>query len=142
MAAVTVTWFHATADGGSVFEDLEVALPRERTDAEGHVIAGSNFYASPSVQLAELPAGLDQTWHTAPRRQIVTILSGVVEVTTTDGATRRFGPGQMFLADDMGGKGHLTRTVDGPAQVLFAPMPPEVDLTAWAATGGAAGAGG
>ncbi|MEZ5407461.1 MAG: hypothetical protein R2761_05500 [Acidimicrobiales bacterium] len=129
---ITLTWFHATADGGSVFEDLDVALPRERADAQGHVIAASNLYGSPTVQLAELPAGLDQTWHTAPRRQIVTILSGLVEVTTTDGASRRFGPGQMFLADDMGGKGHLTRTVDGPAQVLFAPMPPEVDLTLWA----------
>lgn len=138
MSTVRITWFHATPDGGSVFEDLDVALPRERADPEGHILAGSNFYASPSVQLAELPAGLDQTWHTAPRRQIVTILSGEVEVTTTDDVTRRFGPGQLFLADDMGGKGHLTRTVDGPAQVLFAPMPPEVDLAQWAAVGGGA----
>lgn len=127
-----ITWFHATPDGGSVFEDLDLALPRERADAQGHVIRSSNLYASPTVQFAQLPEGLDQTWHTAPRRQIVTILSGTVEVTTTDDVTRRFGPGQVFLADDMGGKGHLTRTVGGPAEVLFAPMPPEVDLTAWA----------
>ena len=126
-----ITWFHATADGGSVFEDIDLALPRERSDAEGHLIRSSHYYASPSLQFAQLPAGLDQTWHTAPRRQIVTILTGTVEVTTTDNVTRRFGPGQVFLADDMGGKGHLTRTVDGPADVLFAPMPPEVDLTAW-----------
>jgi len=135
VSGVRITWFHATPEGGSVFEDLDVALPRERADPEGHVIRASNFYASPSVQLAELPAGLDQTWHTAPRRQIVTILSGSVEVTTTDGAIRRFGPGEMFLADDMGGKGHLTRTVAGPAQVLFAPMPAEVDLGLWAGQG-------
>ena len=58
MATVRLTWFHATAEGGSVFEDLDVTLPRERTDPEGHLIAASNYYASPSVQLAELPAGL------------------------------------------------------------------------------------
>jgi quercetin dioxygenase-like cupin family protein len=126
-----ITWFHPTADGGSIFEDLDVALLRERTDAEGHVIRGSNYFASPSVQLANLPAGLDQTWHPAPRRQIVVILSGTLEVTTADNVSRQFGPGQMFLADDMGTRGHLTRAVDGAVEVLFAPMPPEVDLTAW-----------
>lgn len=126
-----ITWFHATADAGSVFEDLDVVLPNERTDSRGHLIRGSNLFASPGVQLAELPAGLDQDWHTAPRRQIVAVLGGVVEVTTTDGVVRRFGPGDVFLADDMGGRGHLTRTVDGPAQVLFAPMPTDVDLPDW-----------
>ena len=54
----------------------------------------------------ELPEGLDQTWHPASRRQIVVVLSGLLEVTTTD----------------------------GPVEVLFAPMPAEVDLNDWLAT--------
>ncbi|MFN0030354.1 MAG: hypothetical protein ACKV2O_24635 [Acidimicrobiales bacterium] len=130
-----LTRFHTTTEGGSVFEDLEIDLPHARHDPQGHLIRASNRYVSPSVQFAELPEGLDQTWHQAPRRQIVVILTGTLEVTTSDGTARRFGPGQCFLADDMGGKGHLTRTVEGPAQVLFAPMPAEVDLAQWAATG-------
>jgi hypothetical protein len=128
-----ITRFHATDDGGSVFEDIEVGLPNERRDPQGHLIRGSHLYPSPSVQVAELPAGLDQSWHPAPRRQIVVVLDGMLEVTTTDGQARRFGAGQVFLADDMGGRGHLTRTVEGPVQVLFAPMPAEVDLGAWLA---------
>jgi hypothetical protein len=127
-----ITRFHATDDGGSAFGELEVDLPHKRRDPQDHVISGSNRYASSSVQLAVLPAGLDQTWHPAPRRQIVVILTGNVEVTTTEGHTRRFGPGQLFLADDMGGKGHRTRTVDGPAEILVAPMPPDLDLATWA----------
>lgn len=128
-----ITRFHTTDDGGSVFEEIDLGLPKERQDGQGHTIRSSNIFASPLVQFAELPAGLDQTWHPAPRRQIVAILGGAVEVTTTDGQSRRFGAGQVFLADDMGGKGHLTRTIDGPAQVLFAPMPDDVDLETWAA---------
>ncbi len=130
-----LTRFHTTNEGGSVFVDVEVDLPHARHDPQGHLIRASNRYLSPSVQFAELPEGLDQTWHPAPRRQIVIILTGTLEVTTSDHASRRFGPGQCFLADDMGGKGHLTRAVDGPVQVLFAPMPAEVDLAQWTATG-------
>ena len=69
----------------------------------------------------------------APQRQIVVVLDGTLEVTTGDGATRRFGPGNAFLADDMASRGHLTRTIDGAAHVLFVPMPAEVDLDAWIA---------
>jgi quercetin dioxygenase-like cupin family protein len=130
-----LTRFHTTTEGGSVFVDLDIDLPHARHDPQGHLIRSSNRYASPSVQFVELPEGLDQDWHCAPRRQIVIVLSGTLEVTTSDGTARRFGPGQGFLADDMGGKGHLTRAVDGAVQVLFAPMPPDVDLAEWAATG-------
>ncbi len=127
-----ITRFHPAEDGGSVFTDLEIALPFEG-DAAGHGIQRSRRFASPSVQLVELPAGLDQSWHPAPQRQIVVVLDGTLEVTTGDGATRRFGPGNAFLADDMASRGHLTRTIDGAAHVLFVPMPAEVDLDAWIA---------
>lgn len=130
-----LTRFHTTNEGGSVFVDVEFDLPHARHDPQGHLIRASNRYLSPSVQFAELPEGLDQTWHPAPRRQIVVILTGTLEVTTSDHASRCFGPGQCFLADDMGGKGHLTRAVGGPVYVLFAPMPAEVDLAEWTATG-------
>jgi len=128
-----ITRFHPAPDGGSVFAEIEIALPFDRTDAEGHVIVGSRRFASPAVQLVELPAGLDQSWHPAPQRQIVVVLDGTLEVTTGDGATRRFGPGNAFLADDVASRGHLTRTIDGAVRVLFVPMPAEVDLDTWIA---------
>lgn len=127
-----ITWFHDDGAGGSAFDELEVRLGRERHDAQGHLLRGSNVFASPLVQFTELPAGLDQHWHPAPRRQLVTVLSGTLEVTTTDGTARRFRPGGVFLADDAGTSGHLTRAVDGPVLVQFAPMGPEVDLAGWA----------
>ncbi len=126
-----ITRFQATPDGGSCFVDVELDLPHRRTDPEGHVLLGSNAFGSPKVAFSELPEGLDQTWHTAPQRQIVVILHGVLEVTTTDGESRRFSSGEVFLADDVGGKGHLTKAVGGKVHAMFAPMPPEVDLATW-----------
>src|SRR5437870_989233 len=44
-------------------------------------------------------------WHPAPRRQFVVLLTGAVEVTVSDGETRPFGPGSVFLVEDIAGAG-------------------------------------
>jgi hypothetical protein len=41
--------------------------------------------------------------------------------------------GEAFLADDVTGKGHTTKTISGPARVLFAPLPDGFDLGRWSA---------
>jgi hypothetical protein len=110
---------------------VEVPFPNERADAFGHTIATSAAFDSPRVQFATLPEGLDQAWHPAPRRQLVVVLSGEVEVGTPDGQRRRFGPGELFLADDVGSPGHTTRTLGGAVRVLFTPVPEGGEI--WAA---------
>jgi hypothetical protein len=45
-------------------------------------------------------------WHTAPRRQWCITLSGSVEIGLGDGSMRTFGPGDVFLAEDVTGQGH------------------------------------
>jgi hypothetical protein len=49
--------------------------------------------------------------HTPPRRQVVVVLRGELEVTTTSGDQQRFGPGDCLLADDLDSQGHTTRDV-------------------------------
>ncbi|HDQ07446.1 MAG TPA: cupin domain-containing protein [Methanoculleus sp.] len=62
--------------------------------------------------------------HPAPTRQFLALLSGEVEVKTTDGTVRRFGPGDLVLLEDTSGKGHVTRnTGDGYAMFLVVPVP-------------------
>jgi hypothetical protein len=34
----------------------------------------------------------------------------------------------VFLADDVGSRGHRARAIGGPARVLFVHLPPEADL--------------
>ena len=131
VAAMKVTRFVATAAGGSQFEEIEIALANERLDAEGTILRTSNSYTSAGVCFVDLPQGLDQDWHQAPARQVVIVLAGTVEVTTTDNAVRRWSTGAVFIAADVSGRGHKTRTVGGPARVMFAPLPDDFDMARW-----------
>ena len=128
-----ITRFYATDNGESRFVDLDIPTEHGRTDAEGNILRLSNAYTSPNVCFVELPDGLVQSWHNAPARQIVVILSGELEVGTTDGQTRRWRAGDVFLASDVTGKGHTTRTIGGPARVMFAPLPDNFNIERWSA---------
>ena len=55
-------------------------------------------------------------WHNAPRRQYIVNLEGSVEITTSDGESRVIGPGEIILAEDTTGKGHLSKAVAGGAR--------------------------
>jgi hypothetical protein len=45
-------------------------------------------------------------WHRAPRRRWVITLSGTVDIGLGDGSFVTFGPGDVFLAEDVTGQGH------------------------------------
>jgi hypothetical protein len=45
-------------------------------------------------------------WHNAPRRQWCITLSGSVEIGIGDSRVKTFGPGDVFLAEDVTGQGH------------------------------------
>jgi hypothetical protein len=111
--------FFETPDGGSSFESHALGFPTPFTDAYGNVYGLSRTFDVASAIFAELPAALDQHWHGAPNRQLVVVLSGRLEVETSDGEIRRWGPGNIFMADDTGGQGHKTRVIEGPARLLF-----------------------
>ena len=126
-----ITRFLATPDGGSHFEEIDIPITDERQDAEGNTLLLSNTYTSPGVCFVDLPEGLDQDWHQAPTRQIVVVLSGRLEVTTTDNRVRQWSTGEAFIASDVAGQGHKTRTIDGPARVMFAPLPDSFVMENW-----------
>ena len=123
-----ITRFIPAPGGGSRFVSLAVPLDNAQQDAFGHTSHRSRVIPAQSTSFSEMPAGLEQDWHPASRRQFVVVLSGRVEVETSDGEKRQFRPGEMFLADDSASSGHRTRTLGGPARVLFVHLPPELDL--------------
>jgi hypothetical protein len=51
-------------------------------------------------------------WHPAPRRQWVITLAGSVEIGLGDGSSMTFGPGDVFLAEDVTGQGHTAKPRD------------------------------
>jgi len=120
--------FVPAPDGGSQFVEVDIPIDNASTDAFGRVIRRSAILTAQSTMLGEMPEGLNQDWHPASRRQLLIVLSGTVEVETSDGTKHRWSNGEMFLADDVGSRGHRTRTIGGPARVLFVHLPPETDI--------------
>ena len=59
-------------------------------------------------------------WHVAPRRQYVITLSGHGEVELIDGTRIELGPGSIDLAEDLTGKGHITRVIGNEDRVTVA----------------------
>ena len=120
--------FSETPDGGSRFGEVEITFPQPHTDEFGNVYQLTKAFVPANAILADLPHGLDQDWHVAPNRQFVFVLTGVLEVETTDGETRRWSAGGMFMADDPHGKGHRTRVIEGPAKLLFMRVPDDFQI--------------
>ena len=67
----------------------------------------------------------------APRRQFVIHLAGAAEIEVGDGTRRTFGAGEVLLADDTTGQGHISREVEGPRRQIFVPLADSVDVEAW-----------
>lgn len=56
-------------------------------------------------------SGTEAPAHNAPQPYVVIVLSGEGEVVTSDGAARRFRPGEVLFCNDLTGKGHVTRAI-------------------------------
>jgi hypothetical protein len=130
---VKITHLYTGDDGESHFRDLEIPT------GEGPNAMLSAVFQTDSYHFMRAfdPPRAEGTFHTAPRRQFVVTLTGVGEIEVGDGTTRRFYPGDIMLADDTTGRGHITRDIE-PRARLFISFPEEFDLSQWSAEGGAA----
>ena len=121
--AMKYTLCENDGSGGSRLTDVTVEQHYANVvDGEGPLYVSAPLPAT-SVIFVEIPEERESDWHNAPERQFVVVLSGVIESETTDGQTRRFGPGDMTLAADVDGKGHTGRVIEAPLRVLFITLP-------------------
>ena len=105
--------FHLTrvrADTSGVTHFDEIAIPLE--DA-GSIGALSEPWRAGRVIFRTNEPDYDYDWHPAPRRQLVVLLDGEIEIEVGDGESRRFRGGDVLLLEDTAGRGHRTRTMDG-----------------------------
>ncbi len=117
----------STEDGGSRFGEIDIRLGNSATDPRGNIISRSEVLPLVGTMVMEMSEGLMMDWHASARSSFIVVLSGTIESETTDGETRRWSAGQMFFTDDRGGRGHRTRTVGGPALLLFLYPPAELE---------------
>jgi hypothetical protein len=99
---------YADAKGETHFANVEVEFtqsgPAGRTSAR---------LPATGIIFRETPASYDLDWHPAPRRQYIVNLDAGVQITASDGETRRIGAGEVLLVEDTSGKGHLSKALDG-----------------------------
>jgi quercetin dioxygenase-like cupin family protein len=92
-------------DGRSHFEETELQfMPTQEAQR-------TDLLSASGIQFVYQPLGFVIEMHPAPRRQYVITVQGQVEIEMGDGTTRRFGPGDVLLAEDITGEGHITRIV-------------------------------
>jgi quercetin dioxygenase-like cupin family protein len=108
-----VVRIYTGADNQTHFQDL---------DADTFATLASKV-GEGAVRVNQGPAKSFSDFHNAPRRQYVVIMAGAMEIEIGDGATRQLGPGDVLVAEDLTGKGHITRGVgEDPRITLTVPL--------------------
>jgi hypothetical protein len=108
-----VVRIYTGADNQTHFQDLD---PDTFATLAGKVGEGA-------VRLNQGPAKSFSDFHNAPRRQYVVVMSGSMEIEIGDGSTRQFVPGDVLVAEDLTGRGHITRGIgENPRMSLAVPL--------------------
>lgn len=103
----------AGEDGESHFQEVS---PEEMAQIANRLGTGD-------IQLNRRPAPSFSDYHTAPRRQYVVGLEGTGEFECADGTKVQLGPGDILVAEDLSGHGHIARGLgDGFRTSLAIPL--------------------
>ncbi|HEX5281373.1 MAG TPA: hypothetical protein VFW28_14945 [Micropepsaceae bacterium] len=100
-------------DGQTHVEEIDVKFGARGSDP-------FKLMAAPGAEIRRAAPGRVADWHVAPRRQYVITLSGHGEVELIDGTKIELGPGSIDLAEDLTGKGHITRVIGNEERVTLA----------------------
>lgn len=105
-------------DQQSHFEEIEPQLtPRGDQSDIAELMPGTG------ILVRRFEANRTNPWHHAPGRYAVFTLSGAVDIEIGDGSVRRIGPGDILIAEDLTGAGHITREVGPEPRVsVFVPL--------------------
>ena len=108
MAKIWRVYSHQS--GQSRIEEVPLAM-KPFVDTEGAHGLGTAMQTASGIVFRVSPPGYVLNWHCAPRRQYSISLSGTAEIEVGDGTGARVGPGDVVLAEDLTGQGHITRVV-------------------------------
>ena len=104
--------------GETHWRDVEVQWVEERN--------GSKLSArlpATGIIFRETAGDYDLSWHPAPRRQYIINLDGGVQITASDGESRKIGAGEIVLVEDTKGKGHLSKSINNQMRhSIFVPI--------------------
>ena len=109
-----ITRLYTDNDEESHFEDIDIPLKDH-----GDIGKLSETINATGIIFRETDGDYNYDWHTAPRRQYI-IMLGDVEIEVGSGEKRLFASGDILLAEDTHGRGHISRSVDNkPRRSIF-----------------------
>ena len=108
-----ITKLYTGEDNKSYFEELAINI--DHSHPLGHY---SEKYPATGIKFREFKEDAHYDWHNAPQPQYIIYLEGKVEVETSGGEKRTFGPGDILFATDLSGKGHITRTLSKGTSIV------------------------
>jgi hypothetical protein len=116
-----VTRIYTGSDGEAHFQDIDVKFDSDQPGAY------SPSYPVERLFFRSFPPKHEVDWHVAPRQQWVLVVGGVMEVECKR-EKRRFSPGDVLFLDDLTGRGHITRNIEGTRLLAYLPTPPGFSL--------------
>lgn len=122
-----ITRIYSGDDGLSHFEELDLPLVVSEAGSMSTKIPIESIFFRDTAEAG--PSVWD--YHVAPRRQFAIHLVGRTEIEVGNAVKRTFGPGDVLLADDLTGQGHISREIEGPRMQVFAVLADQVDLDRW-----------
>lgn len=108
-----VVRLYSGKDGESHLEDISFSLVKNMGNSR---LSESQKAVETFYLAADGESNTD--WHTAPGPQYIILLEGELEIEVADGAKRKLGPGDILLAEDTTGHGHLSRSMNRKAIVV------------------------
>ncbi len=122
LTQVTYHRISTDAQGGTCFDTVTVEQNLLRAAPPAAPFYVSEDGPASKYRFYTFEPGWVGDWHPAPARQFLALMTGTVEMETTDGEVRQFFPGDLVLLQDTSGKGHLTRNV-GKGYATFFVVP-------------------
>lgn len=92
----------------------------------------SETFKCDSIFFRDTPEGHVQGLHNAPRRQLIFLTSGILEVETSEGQRMICRPGDLVFAEDTAGCGHITRSLRDTRGFVHVAMAADFDVSSWA----------
>ena len=123
-----VTWRYCGSDSESHFADLDI--PEVPGPGGGSL---TELLEADDVRWFDSPdSAVELGLHPVPQRQLVFLFTGMMEVEASDGTRWTFVPGEILLADDTEGPGHITRT-PGASRSAWIRVAKTIDPGKWVA---------
>jgi hypothetical protein len=112
-------------------ESGESAIEVRRVPMGGGARPASKTFQGGPVFFRETPEGHVQDYHNAPRRQLIFLTSGLLELEASDGRRVVCRPGDLIFAEDTAGKGHITRSLRDVRGFVHVAMAEDFDVSSW-----------